>query len=97
MRFGAGRGFDGVAIVLTFGTGIGNSLFSDGTHFGALKLKGRRAGMWISKQKRKWIGWREWAERVNRFLADLDALVGPELVIFGGGLSKDADRFSKRA
>jgi polyphosphate glucokinase len=103
MRFGAGHGFDGVAIVLTFGTGIGSSLFSDGTlvphtHFGALKLKGRRAGMWISKQKRKGrgMGWREWAERVNQFLAELDVLVGPELVIIGGGLSKNADRFLKR-
>ena len=101
MRFGAGRGFDGVAMVLTFGTGIGSALFSEGTlvphtQFGELKLKGRRAGMWIGKQKRKQLSWKEWALRVNRFLAELDVLVGPELVILGGGLSKNHDRFLKR-
>ena len=45
MRFGAGRGRGGVVLVLTFGTGIGSGLFTDGvlvpnSELGHLELDG---------------------------------------------------------
>src|SRR5919106_1133685 len=48
MRYGAGRGRDGVVIVLTFGTGIGSGLFIDGvlvpnTELGHLEIDGHDA------------------------------------------------------
>ena len=100
MRFGAGRDFRGVGVVLTFGTGIGSALFSDGqlvphTQLGALKIRQRRAGLWISKKETKALSWKQWAERVNRFVEELDILLAPEIVIIGGGISRNADRFLK--
>ncbi len=100
MRFGAGHDFRGIAVVLTFGTGIGSAFFSDGrlvphTQLGALKVRQRRAGVWISKKQTRGLSWKQWAERVNRFLEELDILLAPELVIIGGGISRNADRFLK--
>ena len=48
MRYGAGRGRDGVVIMLTFGTGIGSGFFLDGklvpnTELGHLLLDGQEA------------------------------------------------------
>ena len=38
-------------------------------------------------------GWEEWAARLETYLHHLDRLFTPDLVIIGGGISADADRF----
>lgn len=48
-RFGAGRGQPGMAVLLTFGTGIGSALFVDGarvpnTECGHIETRGKDAG-----------------------------------------------------
>lgn len=100
MRFGAGRGRDGVVMMLTFGTGIGSGLFVDGilvpnTELGHLELDGfdaeKRAA--ASAKKREDLSWTQWAERVERYLRHVEALFSPELFIVGGGASKQADRW----
>jgi polyphosphate glucokinase len=103
MRFGAGRGRNGVVVVLTFGTGIGSGLFVDGhlvpnTEIGHLEVDGvdaeHRAA--ASARKREALSWDEWADRVNRYLEVVVALFSPELIIVGGGASKKADRWLPR-
>jgi polyphosphate glucokinase len=100
MRFGAGRGRTGVVLVLTFGTGVGSGLFVDGvlvpnTELGHLEIDGfdaeQRAA--ASVRKRDGLSWGQWAERVQRYLSVLVKLFSPELIIVGGGASKQAERW----
>jgi polyphosphate glucokinase len=100
MRFGAGRGRDGVVIVLTFGTGIGSGLFVDGrlvpnTELGHIEIDGldAEARAAASARKRDDLSWEQWAARVNRYLVEIVKLFSPELIIFGGGASKRADNW----
>ena len=100
MRFGAGRGEDGVVLVLTLGTGIGSALFVGGTlvpntELGHLELHGkaaeRRAAS--SARERESLSWSKWARRLSRYLDHVDRLLWPDLVILGGGVSAKADRW----
>lgn len=100
MRYGAGRGVDGVVLVLTFGTGIGSGLFVDGilvpnTELGHIELDGRDAESHAaaSVREREGIGWKQWAPRVERYLRHLEMLFSPDLFIVGGGASKAADKW----
>jgi len=100
MEFGAGKGQRGVVLLLTFGTGIGSSVFSSGklvpnTELGRLKIRGREAGLWASARARetKHLSWKKWAKRLNEYLAELEALLSPDLIIIGGGASKRHEKF----
>jgi polyphosphate glucokinase len=97
---GAGRGRDGVALMLTFGTGIGSALFLDGrlvpnTELGHLELRGKgaedRAAARVRDEKE--LSWDKWAKRVQEYLSVVEALLSPDLIIVGGGVSKHADKF----
>lgn len=100
MRYGLGKGHDGVVVLLTFGTGIGSALFQDGklvpnTEFGHLEVDGhdaeKRAA--ASVKDEKGLSWHEWAHRVTAYLRTLEDLIWPDLVIAGGGVSKKAEHW----
>lgn len=100
MRYGAGRDATGVVVLLTFGTGIGSAVFSGGelvpnTELGHLQLDGRDAEDFAaaSVKDEEGLSWREWAPRVSRYLRMLEDLLWPDLIIVGGGVSKQADRW----
>jgi polyphosphate glucokinase len=100
MRFGAGRGRNGVVILLTFGTGIGSAIFLDGkllpnTEFGHLQIRGKDAEKRASDRVRqeKELHWKDWADRVADVLVELEKLFSPDLFIVGGGVSRKADKF----
>ncbi|MFF4651332.1 polyphosphate--glucose phosphotransferase [Streptomyces sp. NPDC001380] len=100
MAFGAGRDRGGVVITLTFGTGIGSALFVDGvlvpnTELGHLELDGHEAEKRASSAAREKhdLSWPKWAERVDAYLAHVEMLFSPQLVIIGGGVSRKADKF----
>jgi polyphosphate glucokinase len=100
MRFGAGRGQRGVAIMLTFGTGIGSAVFVDGrlvpnTELGHLELHGHDAEERASERAREVhdLTWQDWAHRVQKYLAHVEKLFWPDLLIIGGGVSKRSDKF----
>jgi polyphosphate glucokinase len=97
MRYGAGRDARGVVVLLTFGTGIGSAVFSDGelvpnTEFGHLPMDGKDAEDLAAASVKEELGlsWQEWAPRVSRYLAVLENLIWPDLIIAGGGVSKQA-------
>jgi len=103
MGFGAGRDRPGTVVVLTLGTGIGSAIFVGGTlvpntEFGRLEIRGKPAEHRAAEsvRERKDLSWKEWAERLDEFLAPLEALLWPELIIVGGGVSKKADKFLPR-
>jgi len=100
MRFGAGVGRSGVVIMITLGTGIGFALFNEGvllpnTELGHIELDGKDAESRASDRVReeKELGWKKWGERVDAYLDRVDALLWPDLIIIGGGVSKKADKF----
>ena len=100
MRFGAGVGRRGVVILLTFGTGIGSAIFSDGvllpnSEFGQLKIRGKDIELRASERirEKRDISFKKWAGIVSEFLEELEKLFSPELFLIGGGISKKADKF----
>ncbi|WP_406454309.1 ROK family protein [Streptomyces sp. NBC_00876] len=100
MTFGAGRGRKGTVIVLTLGTGIGSALFIDGrlvpnTELGHLELHGHDAEKHASTKAKEDedLSWHHWAHRVQKYLAHVEMLFSPELLIIGGGVSRKADKF----
>jgi polyphosphate glucokinase len=100
MRFGAGQGIDGVVVMLTVGTGIGSAVFVDGvlvpnTELGHMEVDGHEAEHRASETAREKhdLSRKEWAERFNRYLEVLEALLWPDLVIIGGGVSKAPEKF----
>lgn len=100
IQFGAGRGVHGVVLVITLGTGIGTAIFTDGVlvpnaEFGHLKIRGKDAEWRASDaaRHRKHLSWIKYTKRLQEFLSQMEVLFWPELIIIGGGLSKNADKF----
>ena len=100
MRFGMGRGHDGTVLLLTFGSGIGSALFRDGilvpnTELGHLEFRGQDAEIDASARARKrdQLSYSKWCLKVNAYLAHVEMLFSPDLIIFGGGISKKWDKF----
>jgi polyphosphate glucokinase len=100
MRWGAGRGIEGVVLMLTLGTGIGTSLFVEGrlipnTELGHIEIRGKDAEHRASDSARKRddLSWREYAERLDEYLHRIEDLLWPDLIVIGGGISKKADKF----
>ena len=100
MRFGAGAGQQGTVLMLTFGTGIGSALFRAGilvpnTEFGHIEIRGKDAEHRASERAKEEhdLSWEKWAERVDEYLQHMEGLTAPDLIIFGGGISRKADKF----
>jgi polyphosphate glucokinase len=100
MTFGAGVGVKGSVLMLTFGTGVGSALFTDGvlvpnTEFGHIEIRGKDAEKRASEHAKvahEW-GWKDWTQRVSEYLQHIEALLSPGLIIVGGGISKEADKW----
>lgn len=100
MRFGAGKGRDGVVLMITLGTGIGFAVFNDGVllpnvEMGHIEMNGHDAESQASARVREENdeSWKKWAEKVDHYLDRIDHLLWPDLIIIGGGVSKKADKF----
>ena len=102
MEFGSGRNYDGVVMIITVGTGLGTSLFTHrkllpNTELGHLLLDGVIAEHYASDGVRKKLdlSWKKWTKRFNKYLAEIERLLWPDLIIIGGGISKKYDKFGK--
>ncbi|HEY4990000.1 MAG TPA: ROK family protein, partial [Opitutaceae bacterium] len=101
MRFGAGKDFDGKALMLTLGTGVGSVLFFRGSLFpcelGHLQMDGRDAEKRVaaSVKHKKGLSWKQWGGRLGRYIEILEDILWPELIIIGGGVSAKHDKFFK--
>jgi polyphosphate glucokinase len=101
MKWGAGRDTPGTVILLTFGTGIGTALFSDGklmpnTEFGHIRMRGADAEAWASARVRteQNLDFPEWIARVNEYLALIYSLFWPDVYILGGAVSERFEQFA---
>jgi len=100
MTFGAGRGRNGVVMIITIGTGLGTALFLNGqlvpnTELGHIEIGGQDAELRASDaaRQRDKLSWKRWAKRFNKYLNTLERLFSPELFILGGGASKKHEKF----
>jgi polyphosphate glucokinase len=101
MHFGAGKDNKGLVLMVTIGTGIGTALFTNGelvpnTELGHVIIRDKEAEHRASNRVRleKELSWKKWAERFDEYLVYLERLFWPDLIIIGGGLSKDFSKFS---
>ncbi len=103
MRFGVGVDKPGVVIFLTLGTGVGSGVFTDGvlvpnTEFGQMEIRGRAAEKRSAAAARvkRGLSWKAWTADLDEHLDRIHQLMWPDLMILGGGVSKNADRFIPR-
>lgn len=100
MKFGSGKGFKGVALLVTVGTGLGTVVFTNGRllpnmEMGHILLHGADAEKYASDAARKAddLSWEDWAGRFNEYLLRMEELLWPDMIIIGGGASKKDDKF----
>lgn len=100
-RLGAARGRTGTILVLTFGTGIGSALFSDGVlvpnvELGEVPFGSETTELYASARTRTTLSlsFDAWAARVSEVLGLYEAIFQPGLFVIGGGISRDFEKFS---
>lgn len=100
IKWGAAREEYGTVLMVTLGTGLGTALFIGGhlvpnTELGHIEIKGRDAEYRASDtaRKRENLSWKKYGRRLDEYLNKIDALLWPDLIVLGGGISKKSDRF----
>jgi polyphosphate glucokinase len=98
--YGAARDQRGLVIMTTLGTGIGSALIYDGvlipnSELGHLELDGDDAEHWAanSAREREGLSFDQWAQRLTRYYRHVEFLFSPDLLVIGGGVSKQHDEF----
>ena len=99
-RYGAAAGRRGLVIVTTLGTGIGSAIVYDGvlvpnSELGHLEVDGHNAESRAanSAREKEGLSFSEWAERLTVYYRTVEMLFSPDLIVVGGGVSKDAAEF----
>lgn len=102
MQYGAGKNQNGVVIIITVGTGIGISMFSNGVlvpniEIGHLEIRNKDSEKRFSDatRKREDLSWKQWSKRFNEYVSYLEKYFWPDLIILGGGICKKYDQFCK--
>ena len=100
IKFGAGKNVNGLVFMSTLGTGIGTALFVDGVlvpnaELGHLEIEGvdyETKASFIAKEREN-LTWDQWAERLQKYYSMVEKLFSPDLIIVGGGVSKEHENF----
>lgn len=100
VKYGAGRGRRGLVIMTTLGTGIGTALFINGqlvpnAELGHLEIDGVDYETMASfaAKEREDLSFVDWSKRLQKYYSTLERLFSPDLVIVGGGVSKQHEQF----
>jgi polyphosphate glucokinase len=90
-------------LVVTVGTGVGTALLNDGvlipnSELGHIEVGGKVADVWASDATRseKQMSWGKWAERLDTYLTQLHRVLWPELIVIGGGVVKNSEKYIDR-
>jgi len=99
-EFGAGKKRFGTIFMAAFGTGIGTALFHNqqlvpNTELGHIPMHGNVAENYAANSIREneELSWETWGKRVNEYLQLIESLIWPDLIIIGGGVSKNFNEF----
>jgi polyphosphate glucokinase len=100
VQYGAAKGHPGLVILTTLGTGIGTAIVYRGvlvpnSELGHMEVDGKDAETRAasSVKDKEGLSYAEWAKRLQRYYETLEALLWPDLIVVGGGVSKNADKF----
>jgi len=101
MNYGTGKGEKGFVVMITIGTGLGSGAFLDGRLIPNFELgqipykKYSKIEKWAagSAKDREGLSYKKWGKRFNKFLEYVELIVSPDLIILGGGASKDFKEF----
>ena len=100
VHFGAGKGQEGLILLVTVGTGLGTALCIDGilipnTELGHIRLKKGIAEPYAADSTRKKLdlSWKQWAKRIEEYFREIEKLLYPNLIIIGGGTSKRFEKY----
>lgn len=100
LHYGAAKGQRGLVVMTTLGTGIGSALIYDGvlipnSELGHLEIDGHDAETRAASsiKEKEGLSYADWATRLQRYYSQLEALLWPDLIVVGGGVSKDSDQF----
>jgi polyphosphate glucokinase len=99
-HYGVAKDVPGLVIVTTLGTGIGSAFVFRGelvpnSELGHLELDGTVVETTTSRlaAERDQLDFPAWAKRLQRFYTHVIRLFSPDLIVVGGGVSKQADNF----
>lgn len=100
VKYGAAKDNPGLVLVTTLGTGIGSALIYRGvlvpnTELGHIEIDGHDAETQAAASVRTALGltYQEYIPRLQRYYETLEALFWPDLLVVGGGISKNSDKF----
>ncbi|MBJ7281079.1 MAG: ROK family protein [Rhodoluna sp.] len=100
VRYGAAKDVRGLVVMTTLGTGIGTALMFNGklipnAELGHLEIDGvdYESKAAYSAKERGNLSWEQWAKRLQKYYSHLEALLTPDLIIVGGGVSKEHEFF----
>ena len=100
VHYGAAQGHPGLVIMTTLGTGIGTAIVYRGvlvpnSELGHIEIDGhdaeKRAA--ASVKEREGLSFKEWIPRLQKYYERLEALMWPDMIVIGGGVSKNSDKF----
>jgi polyphosphate glucokinase len=100
IKYGAGRDRKGLVFMATLGTGIGTALFINGklipnSELGHLEIEGvdYELKAAYSAKEREGLSFVDWAKRLTKYFDQVNRLLSPDLIIIGGGISKQHEEF----
>ncbi|CAL67501.1 polyphosphate--glucose phosphotransferase [Christiangramia forsetii] len=101
IKFGAGRDHEGFILMITVGTGLGSGAYLNGElipnfELGQIPYKEyEKIEEWAasSVKTEKKLSYKEWGSRFNVFLKYIHKILNPDMIIVGGGISNDWDKF----
>ena len=102
-RYGAAHGRGGVIFLATLGTGIGSAVIVEGeimrnSELGHLMIDGVDAETIAADSARERLGldWDSWVANLQKYFSRVESLLWPDLIIVGGGVSKEHEQFLPR-
>ena len=101
INYGLGKGVEGFVVMITIGTGLGSGAFFNGELIPNFELgqipykKYDKIESWAaaSVKENENLSYKKWGKRFNKFLSYVELITAPDLIIIGGGTSKDWDEF----
>jgi polyphosphate glucokinase len=103
VHYGAAAGHPGLVLMTTLGTGIGTAILYRGvlipnSELGHIEVDGHDAETRAaaSIKEKEGLSYKEWSKRLQRYYERLEALLWPDMIVIGGGVSKNSDKFIPR-
>ena len=99
-KYGAAKKQKGLVVMATLGTGIGTAIINNGklvpnSELGHLQIDGvdyEKMAAYSAKEREN-LTFPQWAKRLQKYFSTLENLLTPDLLIVGGGVSKEHEMF----